>query len=157
MSSSLRKLHDEVVTEGVVSFISDLQEFFYLLLSCADGTYFCRLWQKYAKARFWSVEEVRSGGKFCAFGTKIFITPAQFTATAHGQLCLKLPYSNESADSVVFIKLRTGLPTRQPFICRAADIRRPLYRQHKLRLSFSLRKSSTLRCASSSPKSLSGF
>ena len=30
-------------------------------------------------------------------------------------------------------------------------------RQHKLRLSFSLRKSSPLRCASSSPKSLSGF
>ena len=30
-------------------------------------------------------------------------------------------------------------------------------RQHKLRSSFSLRKSSPLRCASSSPKSLSGF
>ena len=33
----------------------------------------------------------------------------------------------------------------------------PLLRQHKLRLSFSLQKSSSLSCASSSPKSLSGF
>ena len=47
------------------------------------------------------------------------------------------------------IKLRTGLPTRQPFICRAADIRRPLYRLFQIVSSFKV--------LLSSPKSLSGF